>query len=406
MKRNGWHTSKTIGPESIQEISDYREIDLEALLLRDFELFAAELLFFRLIEHVPDLQDKVPIAPDQLRDIDRISERFQNETYKKRVLSAAESILPRVTDRAAASLILNDDTLRSHLIRRIKSALQVRGSKLKAEQFVDDSVPEASVVCHALLHRPRETPEALRDELDALKNGGVSRLEQTGDLIANNLFGCVNAIFMDAQRDSLLFTGFSVLTLMSRGNARYFLELVHRIFRAHNDYPDGELPVVPTAIQARAVRDASEAILNTISGHGTYGPRLFAMASCLGSIFRELHRTERQSETEVSHFTLASSERSGVLATYLAEAEKWSVLFVSKETKMKSAGNIAFDYVLNPIFSAYYQISFRKKRSLSLTARDLLLMLDGDQRDRDRLVREIGKKDKYIDTGDLFGGIE
>jgi hypothetical protein len=58
---------------------------------------------------------------------------------------------------------------------------------------------------------------------------------------------------------------------------------------------------------------------------------------------------------------------------------------------------------LNPIFSPYFQISFRKKRSLPISAAQLLGMLEGDQRERDALVREFGRQGNGGDDHpDLF----
>jgi hypothetical protein len=146
-------------------------------------------------------------------------------------------------------------------------------------------------------------------------------------------------------------------------------------------------------------------ILSRVYGHATHGPQLYALAQCLGSIFRERHRSDRQSEPEINHFTLSGGELSEKLRIYLSEAEKWSVLFVSTETKMKATGAISSDYVLNPIFSPYFQISFRKKRSLQISSAQLQVMLEGDQRARDTLVREIGRHNNTdTEHPDLFGG--
>lgn len=404
MKRNGWQTKKTIGPESIQEISDYRVIDLEEDLADDFDLFAAELLFFRLAEHEPDLLDKLPIVPDQLRSVEHIDQRYKSREYHDRVTAAAEKMLPRVGERAAAQEILGDSKLRERLAAKIKEALQKRGSKLDPARFIDDSFPETSVLMPALISRPREEPDGLLAEVDAMRSGADSRLSVNGALVQNNLFGCANAIYIDAQRNSTLFSGFTALTLIARGNIRHLLELIHRIFKVYEPTENGDLPVVPPHVQAIAVRDASESILSTVNGHGTHGPRLYALALCLGSIFRERHRSDRQSETEINHFTVAGGEISEQIQKYLFEAEKWSVLFLTRETKMKSTGAISSDYILNPIFSPYFQISFRKKRSMQVTAAHLLQMLEGDQRARDTLVRELGRQESGgSEHGDLFG---
>ncbi len=406
MKRNGWQTSQTMGAESIQDISDYRVIDLENELEENFDLFAAELLFFRLTDHDPSLLDKLPIVPELLRSVNRddINRRYDDKEYRERVLSMAEKLLPRVTVRDAAIEILNDHKLKDRLLNRIKDALKNRNSVIDPSRFINDNYPEASILMPALLNRPRENPDSLLHEFDEIGTSQNSRLSKNSSLIQNNLFGCVNSIYIDAQKDSILFSGFTAITLIAHGNIRHLLELIHRIFISYKSDDDGTLPIVPPIVQAKSIKDASASILSTVSGHGTHGARLYALALCLGSIFRELHRNERQSESEINHFTIASGEINTQLEKYLSEAEKWSVLFLSPETKMKSKGAIDSDYILNPIFSPFFQVSFRKKRSIQLTAANLIQMLEGDQSTRDRLVRELGRVNNI--ESDLFGDLK
>jgi hypothetical protein len=404
LKPKGWHTKQTIGGESIQEISDYRVIDLEAYIAKDFDVFAAELLFFRLAEHDPELQTKLPIVPEHLRSIDHIQERYDNQKYRETIINAAEQMLPRASLRTAAIEILTDSKLLERLTNKISLALQRKGSELKAESFIDINYPEISVIMPALISRDRENAEVLLKEFTELKQGAGTRLSPKGALVSNNLFGCINSIYIDARRTSILFSGFTVLTLIARGNVRHLLELIHRIFKEYKPSEDEVLPVVPVPVQAHAISIASESILNTVSGFGIYGPQLYALALCLGSIFRQRHRSDKQSEPEINHFTIASGEMNEKLSRYLLEAEKWSVLFLSRETKMKTLGVIGSDYTLNPIFSPYFQISYRKKRSLHFNTSQLLQMFEGDQQVRDALVRELGKQDvSEPEQQDLFG---
>jgi hypothetical protein len=319
------------------------------------------------------------------------------------VIDAAEKMLPRVGDRTAAREILSNSKLREKLITKIKIALERRNFNLHPTNFIDDNFPEVSLLMPALISRLHEKPDLLLEEFQALKNGAQNRLSEGSDLVSNNLFGCVNAIYLDASQSSILFSGFTVFILMARGNIRHFLELIHRVFNVHEAKNDENLPEVSPRVQSNAVRDASESILATVSGYGIYGSQLYALAFCLGSIFRERHRNEKQSEPEINHFTLASGDIDKKLQRYLDEAEKWSVLYRSRETKMKSPGSINSDYTLNPIFSPYFQISFRKKRSLAITAAQLLHMFEGEQHVRDRLVRELGRQDFNSNQGDLFG---
>jgi hypothetical protein len=396
MKRNGWHTKETLGSESIQEISDYRVIDLEEYLIEDFDLFAAELLFLRLAEYDSNLLEILPIIPDELRSIKHIDQRYKNPKYRTKVIAVSEKILPRVNERSAAGEILKDSKLRDKLIAKIKEALEKRNSPLSPTDFLDDNFPEASVLMPALLSRPKEKIEQLLSELNELRNGKENRLSVNNSLITNNLFGCVNACYLGARRNSILFSGFTALTLIAKGNTRHLLELFHAIFKAYQANGDDELPVFPPHIQARAVREASESILRTVNGRGTYGPQLYGLVSCLGSIFRERHRNDKQSEPETNHFTIVSGDINEKLRNYLDEAEKWSVLFLSRETKMKTTGSIGYDYTLNPIFAPFYQISFRKKRSLQVSTEQLIHMFEGDQKSRDALVRELGLQEVQV----------
>lgn len=407
MKRNGLLTGATIGSESIQDISDYRTIDLEAELEGSFELFAAELLFFRLLEVRPDLEAAVPIKVAKLRSVeeDDMRERFDDPDYRSTVISAAAKILPRVNELEAAAYILDDAKLRQVLSDRLQAALNKRSSPLPASTFINNKHPAASVIMPALIVRERENVDDLAKEFLDLVDGRETRLSPGADLISNNLFGCVNSIFLHAHKTSILFSGFSALTLMARNNTRHFLELVHRIFKSYEgtSAETDTMPTVPPEIQANAVRDASELILGQVRGHGTYGPQLHALTQCLGSIFRERHRNDRQSEPEVNHFTIQNGDLDAKLQRYLREAEKWSVLFLHRETKMKAVGAASSDFILNPIFAPHFQISYRKKRSLQISALQLLQMFEGDQMARDQLVRDLGRRVTENLGLDLFG---
>lgn len=407
MKRNSWQTRETLGHESIENISDYVEIDLEAELAKGFELFAAELLFFRLAEHNPKVTPYLPINPDYLRSVEKVSDRFDNSDYRQNVLREAGNILPRIREKEAAEIILQDNRLRQKLREKISGALAMRESVLDPELFIDERIPHASVIMPALISRPRENVQKLLIEFQEQLSGSENRLSLNNDTITNNLFGCVNQIYIDSQKNSILFSGFDALVLISRNNMRHFLELVHRIFKAHvrSDETSGPLPVISPEVQAAAMREASEALLDKIKGQGSCGPQMYVMAHCLGSIFRARHRAERQSEPETNHFTLNGGDMSDQLRDYLVEAEKWSVVFLEQETKMKSAGAASSDYILNPIYSPFFQISYRKKRSMPLRGEQVLMMFQGDQSARNQLVRELGMRAQEAQESDGQQGL-
>ena len=255
------------------------------------------------------------------------------------------------------------------------------------EAFIEGPPPEAALVSGAILNRHTEKPEILLAEIHAYRSGTPNRFDSS-EWIKNNLVGVVLQIYSRTQRACPVFAGFDTYVRMARGNVRHFLELVHQSFLKIAAV-DNEIPVVPVDVQAEAVKLASDLLLKEVLSAGKYGNRLHALALSLGTIFREKHRLVTQSEPEINHFSISSGEPGERLADYLREAVKWSVLYEDPETKKKNVGVQYADYVLNPIFAGYFQISWRKKRSIPVSARDLLDLLEAELRVKDVVVRRI-----------------
>ena len=184
-----------------------------------------------------------------------------------------------------------------------------------------------------------------------------------------------------------LFAGFEPFVLISKGNIRHFLELCRRAFSSADLRDAKSLPEVGIADQAEVVRTAAYSFLGEIRGAGIYGNQLHSLALTLGALFRQKQRALEQSEPEINHFTISDGQVEGKLNSYLSEAIKWSVLYEEPETKMKNLGARTSEYILNPIFAGHFQISYRKRRAMQFTSKELLTMLDGTVEERDKLVR-------------------
>jgi len=387
MKRNGLTNSATRGPESIQNIGDLRLIDIEDQLSQDFELFAAELLFFRLAKNAPDLLSLMPINLSLLRDPKRISERVHNSEYRKKVIAAAGKVFPRWSEKELAKNTFSDEVLRSHLLENIHSGLKSSGSSINPFDFMVTEVPEASLVAGALLNRVNAVPEEILAELIKYKDGTPNKFD-TSEWIKNNLIGVILQLYSKVNRCCPFFAGYETIVLMSKGNVRHFLEMLHQAF-LKADVQSDKIPELDVHLQAEAVLAASSEFLLGVRGAGIYGNRLHGFILSLGSIFREKQRQVTQSEPEINHFSINGDEINGNIIHYLREAVKWSVLYEERETKKKVVGVKTVEYILNPIFSAYFQISYRKKRSIQISTVDLLVMLEGSVKDKDEVVRRL-----------------
>jgi len=390
IKRNGLETKRTVGPESLSDIHDYRTFDLEAdFLEEDFPTMAAEILFLQ--AHLVGV--KGPIDPNQLRDPSRLPER-RNANYVKNLLSAARNFLPELSHDDLARGVFQDPALRKKLHDRIVRALGSRGSALSPDLFMRERIPQASIVAPALLSRSTISEKEILTEIDKCERDEDNNFTGTRNWVHNNFIGCLLNLYEPHSRACPFYAGFETFCQLSRGNLRHFLELCHKSVTQAASVNIGFGSPVPPTVQAEAARQASTAFLREVRTFGSRGTQLHAFVLWLGSLFALAHQRPSQSESEQSHFSIGSGTASLNDDDYvfLSEAVKWSVLFESKATKQKSdyePENI--DYVLNPIYAPFFNISFRKKRKLELKTDEVICLIRGSYSDVRDLLRRFSK---------------
>lgn len=390
MKRNGFATKQTTGEESIIKVADYRTEDIEELLEAHYDLFAAEVLFLNL--WLAGFED-VAIDPSALRSVERIGERAGSD-YKQKVLRRARHLLPGVSMRDMASSVFVEASLRNRWASWVKSGLADHQSGLPAEQYLRKKYPEASVVCCALIARPRNSPSEVLRQLDLLEAGKDNKFTGAANWIHNNLNGCLLYIYEAQGRPCDFYSGFDTFCRLSRRNMRHFLELSHRsVSNAKISSANLDFSIQPS-IQALAAHQVATAFLGEIRSFGRLGNRLHNFVLWLGQLFALSQKRSTQSEPEVCHFSIGgSSTVDDDLADFLKEACKWSVLFEEPETKVKDVGSpVSSEYVLNPIYAPYFNISYRKVRRLQLDVEELETLTSGSYDEVKRLLRGYSEK--------------
>ncbi|MBY6187538.1 hypothetical protein KUV89_12980 [Marinobacter hydrocarbonoclasticus] len=372
MKKHAIITRKTLGEESIVEVNDFRNLDLEDLYSSYFEVLAAEILCLKVANYFK--QELFDGLVERYSSIDAIELR-RDEKYHDIVKGFAYDIFPSVKNRDIAIEVLNTKSLRNKLVK----GLIVEGLKLhssehyNASQFIDERYPEASVINGVLLNRARSSVSDILARFEHLQETGKLTSEYS-NLIQNNLVGAILYIYNATPNSHCPFySGFEKFTLMARGNLRHFLELCHQSFSRSIEPKsfNHESIMVSENIQAEATKETASAAIEKISDLGANGQQLKRVAKRLGSIFKASQRRKSQSEPEVSHFTVSVTDLSELdekISGLINEALVWSVLFEGDSTKMKSNTDIELkDYILHPVFSAHFGISPRKKRKLTFT---------------------------------------
>ena len=379
MKRNAFDTRETVGVESILDIHDFRQHDLEAYLLEDnLRVFAAEILFLKLsLTSFRPLD--LPIKLEMLRDPTALADR-RKPSYIREILSTAQKLFPDLEHSILASQVFKDKALHSKLHKRIEKALTYRKANLPVEVFLREELPEASIVNSALLYRKKLSPVDVSHELDKLEAGEENKYTGRTNWIHNNLIGSLLNLYSPFSRPCPFYAGFNTFCQLSHGNLRHFTELCYKsISRAFDKDGMLRLPVEPEN-QAEAARQASTDFLGEVRSFGPIGNQLHTFLLRLGSLFSLAHQRITQSEAEQSHFAVTK----GVGAfksedfDFFREATKWSVLLEDPETKKKQKDQPhSIQYMLNPIYSPYFHITYRKKRKLELSTEEVICLIRG-----------------------------
>ena len=81
-------------------------------------------------------------------------------------------------------------------------------------------------------------------------------------------------------------------------------------------------------------------------------------------------------------------------------------MYEEKLTKRKNE-EIGVEYILNPIYSAYFNISFRKKRRITITSKDFMTIAFDDFSEYEKLLRKKYQKNTIEQKSlfDLFNGL-
>jgi hypothetical protein len=387
MKRNGMPNRRTTGPEYIQDGQDFRTIDIEKEQGDDFEMFAAELFFFRLIREEITLEGN-PVDPELLRNPARLNDRRGNAPYRVALRTVMERILPSVSVSEISAGVLKEASLRKRLVETIDAGL-VRNNpgSLKSADFIDEKFSEASIVVAVLLHQRKKSAD-IYAEFTKLKKGEPSAFDEWTH---HFLFGALLFIYMPLWRSCPLYSGFQTFISLAQGNARHFLELcllaTGRAGRKGTAQKDGQI-TVSVEDQAEAARECSAKFLEDIKGSGNYGTQLYQVATTIGQIFKLHQQRPAQSEPEKNHFAVTNGNTSDDAASILKEAEKWGVLVSRAETKVKGLKYESREYYLNPVFSPTYGISYRAGRKLDLAAALADRILLGDDTEATKIIRE------------------
>src|ERR1017187_309726 len=193
------------------------------------------------------------------------------------------------------------------------------------------------------------------------------------------------------------YCGWDVLVLLAAGNIRYVLELIDNALLLHlrsGGRPDDQ---VPAETQTLAAQNVGRKNLAELEGLSVHGAQLTKLLLGLGRIFQVMAADAIGHTPELNQFHL--EETNGELIESADEQDRALRLLdaaVMHLALVRSRGSKPadetdtreYDYMIHPVYSAFFVFSYRKKRKMLLSERDLLrLILKPKEAIRDILER-------------------
>ncbi|HZG18625.1 MAG TPA: hypothetical protein VE092_01315 [Herbaspirillum sp.] len=393
--------NRTTGLETVNATHDFRLISLDDLQdSPQREVFFAEVFLANL--ELAEKNSDAEFLPSVLEP-DNLKIR-QTQDYRDRTLNVIRTLFPSRTAKELAADALNHDRINKILWERVELALTRRrfSRSLAFEYAKFTDVPEALVVLPALLNRSSLNPESILKQLRLYSDDSSGSFQSTW--IHNNLIGALLELYRPYQPVCPIYSGFDTFCTMSGNNLRHFLILTYKALEVA-ELMEEDSQIFSIDIQARAAYEAAQKLIEEIKTFGEYGERLRMFVLRLGGVFRSLQAQPAMSEPEQNQFTINSGDRAlnDIEMKFISEAKKYAILVEKLETKTKNkVGSDIVDYQLNPIYSPYFQISYRKKRKIEISVDQFQVLAlgteDAYQDLSNKLVRGNGKQNELGST--------
>ncbi len=400
--------AETIGNERIQEIHDYRVINIELDLYGDtFELLASEIILSKLQEFFDEKFDKLQqYNKNYLSDESSILFRKTDE-YQNIVKEYIKYIFPIYSLLEISNILVNDSLLMKKVRMNIEKALE-NNKDFNPDNFIDLRKSQETILNAILLTRENikiKNKKLTIKELSEIFMNKPSLYKHWKDI---NLLGAILFFYNTEKYHRICpyYGGFNRFILQSAYNTRHLIELVHHSFskleqnKKLNSLKDIQVSI---DIQAEAARIVSTHEFDRkIKFLGKHGTALKRITERLGKLFALVQNNPAQSFAEVVQFSIIYSNESSTLTekdiedieVFIKELKMWSVIIEYDNSKIlnKQSNNSLKEYRLHPILSSYFGISPRKKRKLDLTMNDIKVIFFGKDEEYTNLYNKHSSK--------------
>jgi hypothetical protein len=209
------------------------------------------------------------------------------------------------------------------------------------------------------------------DVVSALLDWRANR-QEWDERYQNYKHACLYTIRKGKRGIHKYYAGWDVFVKMAGGNIRYLLELVDQSFLAHLQVDELLKHQIDVKTQTFTAQNVGKKNLSDLAGLSIHGAQLTKLLLGLGRIFQVMAAEVKGHTPEVNQFHIKPSdnlsyEQRETINQIIIAAVMHLALVRSPGNKLGHPGDTKdYDYMVHPIFSAFFEYSYRRKRKLLL----------------------------------------
>lgn len=247
----------------------------------------------------------------------------------------------------------------------------------------------------------------------------LSSFKKRDSIYTNYLHNYKDALLYQvylAHRRSKVYSGFRDVVIVSGGTLRYLLEICNEIFEIavaskSFSYEAPKAKAISYQIQTEAIEEISNKRLKQISAIPEIGLNIRTFIYALGKIFLAYHREERISKVEPNHFSIKSNygKIEENINLFLRECVMRGVLIKTKNNKTKNVDYIGADeylYVLHPIYTPSFHISWRRKQKMEFSVDEIKTLIGNDTGEIKKIIKKYWEKTRMSMEEDELDDIQ
>lgn len=361
----GWRQRYTLNDQELREPSDYRKVDISELLSgKHFNDFALNVLTNRL-SHLSWFGDES--GPQGVR-----------------------ALFP--------SLTIHEEAVVLGVEKHAKGYLSELPSLPRREQSVLEILP-LPLVWFAVRWGKADgqtVPEALQS---------LAEDPECWDRRFRGNYGYASLFAIRPGKIRKLYAGWDVYLKLASGNIRFFLQLVEEALRLHIMRGKGlDVPIAPDT-QTMAAHTVGQRNFEELQGLDVRGARMMRLLLGVGRLFQIMAWEPFKHAPEVNQFAPTDpdddSEPTSEIAVETLKLLEASVnhLALQRTPGTKLWGDVprGFEYWIHPIFSAFFQISHRRKRRTSLSLEEIYYLATDQKRVIGPILKRHGREEELVE---------